>query len=93
MSDLGDFMPDARTGQENVLAHGGDVLQTTELYDQIAAAIAELKPGLVILDNIAQMFAAGACRQGRRLGVLRQHSLGCGSAFAAAAGLRRPGRR
>ena len=57
MADLGDFLPDARTGQENVLAHGRDVLQTTELYDQIAAAIAELKPGLVILDNIAQMFA------------------------------------
>ena len=57
MADLGDFLPDARTGEENVLAHGRDVLQTTELYDQIAAAIAELKPGLVILDNIAQMFA------------------------------------
>ena len=57
MADLGDFLPDARTGKENVLAHGRDVLQTTELYDQIAAAVAELRPGLVILDNIAQMFA------------------------------------
>jgi len=59
MADLGDFMPDARTGAENVLAHGQGVLQTTELYDQIAAAVAALKPGLVILDNIAQMFAGG----------------------------------
>jgi hypothetical protein len=57
MSDLVDFMPDARTGQENVLAVGRDVLQTTELFDHLTAAIAELKPGLVILDNIAQMFA------------------------------------
>ncbi|MFL5337957.1 MAG: AAA family ATPase, partial [Geminicoccaceae bacterium] len=57
MADIGDFLPDARTGQENVLAHGRDVLQTTGLYEQIAAAVAELKPGLVILDNIAQMFA------------------------------------
>ena len=40
MADLRDFLPDARTGRENVLAHGRDVLQTTALYEQIAAAIA-----------------------------------------------------
>jgi RecA-family ATPase len=56
MSDLADFMPDARTGQENVLAHGQGLLQTTKLFDHLAQAIAELKPGLVILDNIAQLF-------------------------------------
>ena len=58
MADLADFMPDARTGLENILAHGRDVLQPAELYDQLAAAIAELKPGLVILDNIAQLYGA-----------------------------------
>jgi AAA domain len=57
MGELGDFLPDARTGAENVLAHGQGVLQTTELFDHLAQAIAELRPGLVILDNIAQMFA------------------------------------
>jgi RecA-family ATPase len=56
MADLADFQPDARTGGENVLVHGTGVLQTTKLFDHLAQAIAELKPGLVILDNIAQLF-------------------------------------
>ena len=57
MNDLVDFLPDARAGAENVLSHGQGILQTTELFEHLATAIGELKPGLVILDNIAQMFA------------------------------------
>jgi KaiC/GvpD/RAD55 family RecA-like ATPase len=58
MADLAEFLPNARTGDENVLARESQgVLQTTELFDHLAEAIAEFKPGLVILDNIAQLFA------------------------------------
>ena len=94
MADLGDFLPDARTGEENVLAHGRDVLQTTELYDQIAAAIAELKPGLVILDNIAQMFARQRERPGARHPVRQSpRPAGAGRRLRrGAAGARRQGR-
>jgi hypothetical protein len=58
MRDIGGFLPDARAGKDNTLAWPEHLrLAAAPLFEELRKAVAEYRPGLVILDNIAQMFA------------------------------------
>jgi RecA-family ATPase len=59
MADLGDFQVQGRVGMSNMLMHVSHGLPGfSPFFDELDRCIAVFKPGLVILDNIAQMYGA-----------------------------------
>ena len=58
LSQLSDIRWQGRFGKQNVLVtfDGDGLLQTTPFYDFIVQAMRAIKPGLLILDNAAQLF-------------------------------------
>ncbi|WP_336489723.1 AAA family ATPase [Methylobacterium nigriterrae] len=60
LSDLSDLVIVPLAGEDAVLAapkgHGSNMLETTPLWRTIEAKVAELKPTLVVLDTLADLF-------------------------------------